>query len=554
MSAGRRRLIAWSPALVVLVAGGIAWAGAFTDADAFATYALSVALLVALIAPAPSFLRARSPLGFGVGLAVKLVLFFALAPRGLSTLGRGYHDVRNDFAFWQDYLVYFWALPPALVLVTLIEGWVISLRLAGRNLRDTWVYRRRYAVLAVGTGAVVLGIGWYLGRARYYLWRVRSGNAPARYSLAKVGPRALPVIEKEIHRLGKARVGFYRSDLVSVMVDIRHDVVARRIGTPLVWKVEAAQLEVDPPLLDALRTALIDEPDHEQRGRIGTWTSELDFNTSVELLCAAFPKLPLDGQAQLANQFHNRTLRATRRSQADTSPWRSMPKAEVDKQQSAMKKKLACAVPQLVAAMEREAPGWRDYPPAWAMLSLDTLAALGPLPDHDAARLRRLVEKTNSSTFRTSLLGRFGTQLTGGDRRALARLVARVYRGLRRDGARIALRVWVSTEGEKHGVDPETFFCAVFDGSHGISSYGLVSMVKKPGGNHCVATKLMDAYGAAAVRRGAGPSWLHIALDALAARRAKDPRIEAWARELLPKLEDTRRAQQLAGLAGAEHQ
>jgi hypothetical protein len=398
MTEATRRVVAWSPALVVLAAGGIAWAGAFTDADSFATRALAVAVVVALVAPVPAFVRARSPLGFGLGLAVKLALFFTLAPRGLSTLTLGYHDIRTDFASWQDYLVYFWALPPALVAVTAMEGWALSLRLAGRSVRGTWAYRKRRPLLATGTGAVLLGSGWYLGRARYYLSRVRMGSGPAQYSLAKVGPRALPLIEQELHRLGESRVGSYRSDLVSVLVDIRHDVVARRIGSPLVWKVEAAQLDVDPPMLDALRTALVDEPDPAERARIGIWVGELDFNTAVELLCAAFPELPPSGQAQMVAELHNRAQTATRRSQTDTSPWRGMPATEIDAKQRSMKKKLACAVPELLAALEREAPRWNDDQPAWASLSLETLSALGPLPTRDSARLRRLTEKARSRT------------------------------------------------------------------------------------------------------------------------------------------------------------
>jgi hypothetical protein len=552
MSAGNRFGIAWGPLFVVLLLGLSAWSGAFTDHDGFATTMLNVSVGISLIATAPSWLKAKSGLGFVLGFALKLALFFALAPKGLATLGARYADVQNDFGLWETYLVYFWAMPPALALVTGLEGYALSTRLAGRSFSDSWIHRRRRVLLAITVPTAALVSAWIIWRPTYYLERIRAGDAPSRAALAGVGPRALPIIEREIDRLGKQPAAAYRSDLVSVLIDIRQHSVARRIGTPLVWMVAAAQVDVDPGVRDAVITALGREPNPEERDHIVNWMNDLDFDTAAEVICGAWPKLDLDAQGQLMTQFDSRVHTATDRSERDTSPWKGVPAGEIAEKQARMRQKLACAVPGVVAALERAMPRWSSNDtPLWGTEALRSLAALRPLPPDESKRLGGLVAHANNGYTLNLLLDGFGSELGGGDGAAFEKLVVSSYEALRDDENRVSLRLWIQEKGKPAGVAADDFFCREFEQSAQTDRFALIDMIQRlKATNPCVATTLMRAISKAAATPGVEGPWFSIALDTLGTLSASDPRIVPWARELIPSVKDHYRVERLQKVAG----
>jgi hypothetical protein len=404
--------------VAVLLAGLVSWAGAFTDQDAFAVRALSVAIGVAAVATAPSWLLARGALGYLVGLLAKLGVFFALAPAGLATLGLGYDQIREQGS--DDWLHYFWATTPLMLSITIIESWLIGLRLAGRRFSDTAVWKHRRRLSAIAAAVAVIGAVWWWVRVDYYLWRIKHGHAPARYSLEKVGERALPRIYRELQGLADADAGSYRSDLVNVIEGIRHGVVARRIRSPLVWEVQAALTDPDPAMVDAVSTALLAEPRREERENISNWSSGLDFNTQAEIFCRAFEKLDPETQGELVHMIGQNTEYATRdydpaqrKSRGDTSyPFRDLSKPEIAEAQSRMREKLACVTPLIAGALERNASNWpRAEAPFWANQSIKLLARLRPWPDRETSRLEGLLSSSDDPHFVGQRLRRSGARV-----------------------------------------------------------------------------------------------------------------------------------------------
>ena len=464
MALGKRRVVAWGPALIVFLAGLSAWFAAVAGKDALATPLLSGFVLVTLIVSAPSWLKAQSSVGYVIAAAIKLGVFFALAPKGMATLTLGYAQVRGAYGVWQDYLVYFWALPPALFAVTLGEGWVISLRLAERPFAGTWLARRWRLVVPVVAVAAVAGAAWFAFRTQYYMWRMRSGYPPAVYRLVRVGPRALPDIERELVGLGTRRAGDYRSGLAGALVEIRQDIVARRIGSGESSKVEVQLVDVDPAMLRALRSALLDEPDPDERVHIALWSEQLDFNMWLALWHATMPGLPPDGQRQMLSGLAERVRWATHRAAGGAGPWQGVPAAEVRARQREMQVRLGRVTPLLIELLEQRAPGFRNGTLRfWSSQALDVLEALGPLPRAQLDRLAALLPRLQSSYFLRALLDHFGSRLSSGDHRAFGKLLVEAYQKFTERDARTALAFWVRTDGRAQGVPPADFFCSVFD-------------------------------------------------------------------------------------------
>lgn len=492
MTPGRRRTLAWGPTAIALVAGLSAWFAAMADRDALATPLLSVFVLVAVLATALSWLKSGSWIGFLVATAIKTGVFFALAPAGLSTLARGYAEVRGHYAVWQDYLAYFWALPPALLIVTLGEGWLISLRLAERRLVDTWPARHWRIVVPVVAAVALTGAGWLALRTQYYIWRLRSGYPTAQYRLVKVGPHALPAIEREIASLGRQHAGSYRSELADALVDIRHDVVARRIGSGKLTRVEVALVDVDPALLRALRTALLDEPDSTELGHIALSAQRLDFNTWMTLWRATAPLLPIEGQAEMIHALSSRVWLATRSDAGPTNPWQGMAAAEVRAHRREMRARLARLTPGLVDLLEQHASGFRnDSLPLWGSQALDAVEALGPLSHAEQERLAAVLPKLQSSYFVRSMLEHLGARLTGGDHRAFLELLVDAYRKIPDRDARTALAFWVRSDGFRQGVSAVEFFCAAFDSADSRDRLTLQSvLMDRDRGAKCVVERL----------------------------------------------------------------
>ncbi len=565
-----RRLTAWCPSLVVLGSGLLPWVGAFTDQDAFAQRAHSAAIVLALGVSWWSWRATGAWLGYGVATAVKAIVFWALAPRGLATLVTSYQEVRDHFGFWEDYLVYFWAVPPAMLLITLVESWVISLLLSDRRLADTALWKRRRRVLPAVVVVVIAGGCWWLGRVDYYLWRMRAhDHGPSGYSLSQVGPRALPNIYREIHDLGRDDVGSYRGDLVDAIKDIRHDVIARRIGSPLVWEVEATLAEVEPPMLEALIVALTSEPTAEERRKTCIWAGELDFNTLIELFCATFDRLPSDTYGPMIAMISQPVTRATRGYDPGKRgprwdsgyPWRSLTKAEIERDQAAMRDQLKCVPPLLVGALERTVDDWDESgpDPHWVTQAIERLGALGPLSPELGARLVALLPRTPNGFLVSMILEQLGAGIFGGDKGAMQEIVTKTYLALQHDGPRWAVRTWVETQGDTHGVQLVPFFCATFAGTSAEEKSALIYRIQDRtharDHDRCVAAAMMAVYEEAVLALDEdaspmeAPRWLHTVESHLKAGREYDDRIASWVQGLLPRVRNRYRARRLDALA-----
>jgi hypothetical protein len=539
-----RRIIAWAPSLVVLIAGFTAWIGAFTDRDAFAIRALSIAVVIGLVATAPSWLLARNALGYLAALAVKLAIFFALAPEGLKTIGASYAELR----YTRAWLSYFWVAPPALLAVTLIESWLIALRFAGRSLGDTWLWKRRRALGALaGTLALVLSF-WWFGRARYYLFRIEHGHAPARYSLAQVGPRALPSIYRELDRLGTIGAGSYRADLVSVIKDIRHDAVAELIRSPLVWEVEAALVEPEPAMVDAVSNALVGEPDASELEKMCIWASDLDFNTKIEIFCRAIEKLPPERQGELVSLVTSSAKYATGdydparpRERGDTTyPFRDMSRSELVLTQTHMREKLACVGPRLVSALETGIGSWPpEETPLWALQAVEVLGRLRPLPAELYRRLESVLLRSEDGHFSGRLFEWLAPELGHREPGGTRAVVKRLYGRFTKDSARTAVRLWVADKGRSHGAGPDAFFCDAFASSPEPEKTLLLTLITgSVTPDTCVATTLMSAYEKQLLTASGSPRLLLTMLGLELGRLKADPRISEWARGLLPRVQE----------------
>jgi len=248
--------------------------------------------------------------------------------------------------------------------------------------------RRQWITLAVVTAlALVAVLGWHL-RADYFLWRMRAhDHGPSRARLADMGPKALPRIYAEIASLGKRDAGEYRGDLVLAIRDIRYDLVAKKIGSPVLWEVHAALLPVDEVMAGAMKSAFLSEPDAERRrdmlGRIG----EHDFAMGVRYVCDLFESAsPMERFILVGNLRSDVLLVTEDKPPTDpTYPWRKMSRGEIAAAREEMKKQLvACAVPVLLEGLtkivDRGGPAEGDETSVF-LSSLDTLSDMKGMDD-----------------------------------------------------------------------------------------------------------------------------------------------------------------------------
>ena len=555
-------LAVWGPVLVVLLVGLVPWGAAVTDNDALADRALRVAVLVGLVATVPSWAAVRGWPGLVGGVVVKLACGLLLAPHGLATLlgdrAPGYGD---------DGLRYFWGAPPLLLLVTALEGWLVGLRGRGVSLTQTRVWARRRLLLTLMVIGVVVGGGWWLGRTEYYLWRMRAhDHAPSSHALRKVGPAALPRIYRELDELGDRAAGDLRGDLVHVIAEIRSDMIARQIGSPIVWEAKATLVEPDPALVAAVGAALEREPDVEQRKKIAMWAGDLDFNSVVELFCGTFARVPFATRAAMAGsmlassgvvEVATRTIDVAQRPAVHDPqyPWRDMPQAEIERVQALMRARLACVPPLLVEMLEERAGAWSDgsasYP---ATEAVDMLAKLRPLDADLGARLYALLPSVPSGYFVTDVLARFGPDLAAATRQTLQQTTAGLFIAAASEDVRQSLAFRVLRDGGAAGIDAAALFCELLPRAPE-EQRGTIFMLldsERPAGDPCVLAAIMATY-EQATRPVAGGGCGELAMWETSAgfwlrKEAADPRVAAWARGLMSQVAPRCRRETLAGL------
>lgn len=395
-----KRALAWGPSLGVLGGGLLAWLSAMTGLDALAMRLSSVTVVLGFVASLFGWVAGRALVGYVAFLGPKLVAFFGLAPAGVKSVLLSYAQQRQH-GLGDDWLRWFWELPPLLLCIGIVESWALSQHLTGRSLLETKLWERRRLIGAIAAVVLALGLGWRLFGVEFHLWRLKAGHAPARYSLEKTGPRALSPIYREIHALGTADVGSYRSDLVAIIRDIRYRSIARRINSPVVWEVEATLVDVEPSMADALRTAFVREPRREELYRMTIWAGELDFNTQIELFCTALPELDPGRQGELVTMIDPSVRRATTAFDAtvrpprwdSTYPWGERSQAEIRETQARMRDRLRCVAPLLVGMLERDGPTWDHDVPLWGTQAVRMLGRLAPLPDALGARLVALMPR-----------------------------------------------------------------------------------------------------------------------------------------------------------------
>ncbi len=411
---------------------------------------------------------------------------------------------------------------------------------------------RQRAMFYGVTAAVLAAIVWRLFSVPVFLHRIRGGHAPSQSSLRSVGTRALPLIYREIHELGDREQGEYRADLVYVISGIRHDVIAKRIGSPLLWEVEATLLQPDGPMVDALKVAMVREPNRTSRERIALWAGELDFNTKVAFFCGAFPEVAADSTQTMVSLVDGPVRNATlafepmkRPPRSDPSfPFRDLPADEIARIQREMRAQLACAVPQLVTAFTTAAPTWTDsFEPLWATQIATMLGKLRPLPDAERTKLLAVIPKMRSGFLLSQLIEPLAPDLALPTPTPFREAMLKAYRDTKETGVRFAIEQWVEAHGSDATLSREALFCATFADAPADHRWSLVglSSPKAPEIAPCVQAAILKAYEAIAVAHAdddVPPPWMRQAEALLRAKRTPD--IIAWATALRPRVKSSR--------------
>ncbi len=512
----RSAKLAWAPALATLASGLLAWMGAFTDQDAFATRALSAAVLVSLIAPAPVWARLRRPLPFLLFFGAKLVVFFALAPRGLATLGMSYSEARAGL--FDDWLRYFWGLPPTLSAIAMVESWLASLALREVSVRDTGVWRHRRGLAIFLAASAACASGWWLFRGEYYLWRVHQGSAPARYSLSKVGPRVLPRLYRDLE------AGRDSEALVDVIVEIRQEVVARKIGSVLYSDTEVAQVGSDPAMVAALRHALSRETEPERVKPLVQRIERADFDTVVAVFCDGFPQAPPAVQNEMVSLVVSASRLASTRVEKAA--------------QREMRDKLRCALPFVEQALVRGLPRWpHNGAPLWALNAVTVLARFTPLSEGSRAKILAVAPRVKDEYLLRQLLNRL--HILPRDKSAATSALLRIYRQSKSETVRSGLVHW-ARQNRGH-IELQRFWCGVFPLASDEQRHSLVYLLDEQPGpeNDCVVATLMAQYEKAVLSPGGYRAlWLVPAHAKL--RDSRDERIAPWATRLSKRADESK--------------
>lgn len=418
------------------------------------------------------------------------------------------------------------------------EGGVEDSRAAGTDTprRRRW---RRGLVAAAALGAVAAAAWFLFLRIEYHLWRVRSdGHGPSAWVLMNVGPSIVPRIREEIAAAGTADVGPARQAFVRVLCQIRHDVVAEVIGSPILWEVEATLHPVDEEMAAAFRDAFRNEPVAEHRRSMLTWTNELDFEMAVRFFCDAFPAATTDDDRDWLFDLLPTHL-VVPREQARTDhfwPWRDLGDEQIAARRAAMAGRLGeCAVPAILAALRPAAVAppspedERGLPSFWRSAAARALAAVAPYEPSLGATLRDLLPDVRDRHLAGALLDIVLARATP-DAGGAPGAAAAVWLAARHPEPRQAVSWWVRHQ-DRAAV--AAFACRTFgemDAQARLELLLVLNGLDDDGGPEwsdpaCLAETLLAAVETAAPALGPGDvpaTWLTHAVALLSRRRGWD--------------------------------
>jgi len=387
--------------------------------------------------------------------------------------------------------------------------------------------RRQWIKLAVVTAlALVAVLAWHL-RADYFLWRMRAhDHGPSRSRLADMGPKALPRIYAEIAALGKSEAGDYRADLVLAMRDIRHDLVAKKIESPVLWEVHAAVLPVDEAMAGAVKTAFLSEPDAGRRQEMLAWIGEHDFSMGVRYFCDLFENASPPERFILVGDLLSDVSLVTEDKPATDPyyPWRKLGKDEIAALRGQMKKQLvACAVPALLDGLEkivdRGGPAEGDETSLF-LSSLDTLSAMKIMDDRIPKTFWDLLPVLRNKIAATYLLDAMFGRASPSAPKLGAKDVDRLAGVFQKSAweSRSGVLFWLNDFGGKGRVDPADLCRFLPNAPDQERYFTLDSLLAAPAGDllPCVSP-LVAAMEGAALESSASepPLWFSTARDLL---------------------------------------
>ncbi|HLT39508.1 MAG TPA: hypothetical protein VK034_24660, partial [Enhygromyxa sp.] len=341
---------------------------------------------------------------------------------------------------------------------------------------------RRRSWIAAAVVALALA-AWWQWRVDVHLWRLRAHDHKAsRRALQELGPGALPDIHAELRELGSEPVGDYRSELVRVVVDIRRDDVAGRIGASTLEAVAAALEPADAEMLDALALAIAGEPDLEQQRRMVAAIVELDFNTLVPLTCAVFPELAPQAQEWLLASFEPVRL--------------AWDRVDGEAQQT-MRAALTCFPPLLVAELERSRSSANEQPRAAGFHAQGIAELLGEFDELEPELLARLIELVGATTrgeVVEAIADELGDRLVGADAEALQAALVRAVRQAEGDRPMILHSIArLVANHEDDGLSYDALFCESFAHVDAELRSALIDE-RRLGSTACVHDVMMTAY------------------------------------------------------------
>jgi len=330
--------------------------------------------------------------------------------------------------------------------------------------------RNRLILAAVILLVVAAGAAGYWFRAEYFLWRMRAhDHAPSGYYLARVGPRVLPRLYGELKSLGSENVGEYRGDLVSVIQEIRHDVVAEEIGSPILWEVHATLLPVDESMAEAVRNAFLSEPSGEARDDMLRYISEHDFSMGVRYFCDLFDAGSDEERSRLIWLIESDLyLSLKEKDKSDTYyPWRDLSDEKIGEAREKMMEELdACALPTLRNAFEAGAGRLESEEniPLWLLSAIRMLGMAAKRDEGIAEGFWKVLPALKSRVFATLMLDEMFSDLEDEPvaigQAAVVRLVASFEKG--QGAGREAIIFWLM-ERHRTGENISPVYCRIFE-------------------------------------------------------------------------------------------
>lgn len=518
-----------------------------TDNDGFATFAhhvtVAVAFWVSLLLWGMQ--KRWRPLVLFVALKAVVLAWWLPAP-GLATLTMSYAQLAGA----PGALHYFWLVPPAMLAITMIEGWWSCVIAAGRGLRDTgpWKHRRRLATLTAFVALV--GLTWWFAAPEYYLWKLRrDGHGPQSGALRDMGARVLPRLYEELASLGREPAGEVRSTLVAIIADIRHDIIAEQVGDGGFDVVATSPADIDEEMLERLVRALENEPLTEERQRMTMWLGRLDYSMGIATFCEAAPRMPKEAWRHLMIMISGYVGFATRdHYEPGQSPWRDASAAQVAERKADLMRHLQACVPQrLVEVLVAHVGESHTEEISWMNSAIEMLAALAPLRDDQVLALEASYAKLEDSWLASSMLDKFAAAMAGPGQ-SLDDLMRELYPSAQTPAARKGILQWL--QAHEHHSTSVALFCQHFtttpDGERGALLLTLPAESPDP----CISGALMQGLDELLyARQQDPPDWFGHALHWLRKQADAQHDIRAWAKAAIKRRHEAPLADYLSSLA-----